>query len=268
VSNVPTAIISDVHANAEALKTVLADIEARGIKRIICLGDIIGYGPDPLECVDLVREHCEWSLMGNHDFSVLYEPTNFNPGAEAAAYWTRAQFDAEPNAAMRAARYEFLGQLRVRVVETVPGSGMNGSGGEPLSLLAVHGSPRRPINEYIFPDDCMTAPDKVSTIFERVQRVCVVGHTHVPGVFSEEPEFYPPAELTDGTYRFDEEKAIINVGSVGQPRDLDPRACYVVMHPDRAEFVRLEYDVAATANKIKSVSQLSGWLGDRLFEGR
>ena len=263
----PTAIISDVHANAEALKTALRDIEQRGIKRIICLGDIIGYGPDPLECVDLVRKHAEWSLMGNHDFSVLYEPTNFNPGAEQAAYWTRAQFDSEPDAVLRAARYEFLGQLRVRVVETVPGTG-NGSGAAAIPLLAVHGSPRRPINEYIFPDDCMTAPDKVTTIFERVPQICIVGHTHVPGVFVDEPDFFKPQELTDSTYRFDDEKAIINVGSIGQPRDQDPRACYVVMYPDRAEFVRLEYDVAVTANKIKNVPQLSGWLGDRLFEGR
>lgn len=256
----PIAIISDVHANAEALRVVLNDIASRGITRIISLGDIIGYGPDPVECVDLVRQHCEWSLMGNHDFSVLYEPTNFNAAAEQAAFWTRSQFDAEPDAEKRRLRYEFLGSLRVRVADKVPGT--------QIPLLAVHGSPRRPINEYIFPDDCMSAPDKVNTIFERVQQVCVVGHTHVPGVFTDEPDFYPPAELTDTTYRFNQEKAIINVGSVGQPRDMDPRAAYVVMHPDRAEFVRLEYDIEKTAAKIKQIPQLSDWLGDRLFEGR
>lgn len=259
-SSLPVAIISDVHANAEALRTVLADIERRGVKRIFSLGDIIGYGPDPLECVDLVRTHCEWSLMGNHDFSVLYEPTNFNPGAEQAAYWTRSQFDAEPDAAKRASRYEFLGQLRVRVMDKVPET--------EIPLLAVHGSPRRPINEYIFPDDCISAPDKVSTIFERVPKLCVVGHTHVPGVFTDEPDFYPPPELTDATYRLSEEKAIVNVGSVGQPRDMDPRACYTVLHPDRLEFVRLEYNIKLTADKIKAISALSDWLGDRLFEGR
>lgn len=256
----PVAIISDVHANAEALKVVLSDIQSKGIERIISLGDIIGYGPDPLECVDLIREKCEWSLMGNHDFSVLYEPTNFNPGAEQAAYWTRAQFDGEPDATRRQQRYEFLGQLRVRVADKVPGTD--------IPLLAVHGSPRRPINEYIFPDDCMTAPDKVSTIFERVPKLCVVGHTHVPGVFTDEPDFYPPPELTDATYRFTDEKAIVNVGSVGQPRDLDPRACYTIMHEDRIQFVRLEYDIGVTAAKIKAIPQLSDWLGDRLFEGR
>jgi diadenosine tetraphosphatase ApaH/serine/threonine PP2A family protein phosphatase len=257
----PTAVISDVHANAEALRTVLADIDRRGITRVISLGDIIGYGPDPLECVDLVRTRCQWSLMGNHDFGVLYEPTNFNPGAEAAAYWTRAQFDAENNETLRRERYEFLGKLRVRVVETQPDGN--------VPVLAVHGSPRRPINEYIFPDDIMTAPDKVTTIFERVPKLCVVGHTHVPGVFTDEPDFYPPGELTEASYKFlDGEKAIVNVGSVGQPRDLDPRACYTILHPDRVEFVRLAYDIAATANKIKAIPDLSDWLGDRLYEGR
>ena len=115
----------------------------------------------------------------------------------------------------------------------------------------------------------MTAPDKVTTIFERVPKLCVVGHTHVPGVFTDEPDFYPPTELTESSYKFLEgEKAIVNVGSVGQPRDLDPRACYTILHPDRVEFVRLEYDVGATAGKIKAIAELSDWLGDRLFEGR
>lgn len=256
-----TAVISDIHANAEALRAVLADIDSRGIERIICLGDIVGYGPDPLECVDMVRRRCAWSLMGNHDFGVLYEPTNFNPGAEQAAYWTREQFDSEPDPALRAERYEFLGRLRVRVVETPPGG--------TVPILAVHGSPRRPINEYIFPDDALASPDKLEAIFERVDRLCLVGHTHVPGVFTNEPDFYPPAELGEMTYTFaDEEKAIINVGSVGQPRDHDPRASYVVLHPDRAQFVRVEYNVDATAKKIKAIPSLHDWLGDRLYEGR
>lgn len=254
------AIISDVHANGAALKAVLADIRSRGVSRIICLGDIIGYGPDPLECVDLVRENVDWSLMGNHDFAVLYEPTSFNPDAETAAYWTRAQFDAEPDADKRRLRYEFLGQLRVRVVERTPETGH--------AILAVHGSPRRPINEYIFKEDVVNAPDKVTTILDRVQKLCVVGHTHVPGVFTDEPDFYPPNELTDGVYRYIDEKAIINVGSVGQPRDGDPRACYAIMHPDRMEFVRVAYDIDATAKKIKAIAELSDWLGERLYEGK
>src|SRR6516164_1764788 len=77
----PLAIISDIHANLEALTAVLADIEAREIKRVICLGDVVGYGPNPLECMDLVMQRCEFSLMGNHDFAIFYEPANFNPAA-------------------------------------------------------------------------------------------------------------------------------------------------------------------------------------------
>ena len=257
----PTAVISDIHGNAEALKQVLADIDARGIDRIISLGDIIGYGPDPLECVDIVRRRCAWSLMGNHDFGVLYEPTNFNPSAESAAFWTRDQFDAETDEKLRAERYEFLGHLRVRVVEPAP------DGDTPI--LAVHGSPRRPINEYIFEEDARNAPDKMESLFERVERIALVGHTHVPGVFTDEPDFYPPSELGDSTYKFlADEKAIINVGSVGQPRDMDARASYAILHADRMEFVRVEYDIARTADRIKAIPQLTDWLGERLYEGR
>ncbi len=256
----PTAVISDIHGNAEALRAVLADIETRNVDRIICLGDIVGYGPEPLECVDLVAERCAWSLIGNHDFAVLYEPTNFNPGAEQAAFWTRDQFDAEPDPLARARRYDFLGRLRVRVVEAADGA---------VPILAVHGSPRRPINEYIFPDDVMTAVDKMRQIFDLVDRVALVGHSHVPGVFTDEPDFYPPGELGNMIYTFsDSEKAVINVGSVGQPRDHDPRSSYVVLHPDRAEFFRVEYDAKKTAEKIYKIPALSDWLGDRLLEGR
>ena len=258
----PTALISDIHGNAEALKAVLADIEAKGVTRIVCLGDIIGYGPEPLECVDLVSQKCLWSLMGNHDFGVLYEPTNFNPGAEAAAYWTREQFDSVQDQATKARRYEFLGKLRVRVVEPLEQGGR--------SILAVHGSPRRPVNEYIFPDDVVGSTEKMRQIFEMIDGVCIVGHTHVPGVFTSEPDFYPPDELgNDATYHFTPgEKAVINVGSVGQPRDHDPRASYALLHPEGVQFFRVPYDIDATAKRIKAIPELNDWLADRLYEGR
>ncbi len=265
---VATAVISDIHGNVVALRAVLADIERRGCDRIICLGDTVGYGPDPLECVDLVQERCAWALMGNHDYGVLYEPTNFNIDAESSAFWTREQFEIEPDAEKRARRYDFLNRLRVRVVETVAGTGNGSESGEELSLLAVHGSPRRPINEYIFPDDPINNPDKMEGIFERVPRICVVGHTHVPGVFTDEPDFYPPDELGEGGYKFmADERAIINVGSVGQPRDFDPRSSYVILHPTHAEFVRVEYDVEETASKIRSIPELPQRLADRLLKG-
>ncbi|MFM7260188.1 MAG: metallophosphoesterase family protein, partial [bacterium] len=85
------AIVSDIHANLVAFEAVLRHAKSVGYDKMVCLGDVIGYGPDPVECIDLVREHCEWSLLGNHDFAALYEPTNFNAAARDAVFWTRAQ---------------------------------------------------------------------------------------------------------------------------------------------------------------------------------
>jgi len=274
------AIISDIHGNLEALQTVLADIERRGIRRIVCLGDVIGYGPDPLACLDVVRERCEVCLMGNHDHAVLFEPLNFNSAAERAAYWTREQIECEPDTQRRNRRWEFLGKLPIRFRLD--------------DVLFVHASPRRPINEYIFPEDVFTNPQKVRANFDRLDtRLCFVGHTHQPGVFLDDPYFDPPDELPDAPYfEIDpEQRAIINVGSVGQPRDKDPRASYVVVYeaqdesPDDAgppslvkqavgcsiaqiEFVRLEYDIDATVAKILAEPMLDDMLGHRLYEGR
>ena len=249
-----TAVISDIHANLEALQAVLDHIDTQNVDRIICLGDILGYGPSPVECVDLVAERCEWSLMGNHDFGVLYEPTNFNVAAEQAAYWSREQFELESDNGMSAKRWEFLSRLRVRVLED--------------DFLYVHGTPRRPINEYLFPEDALNSPVKMQQIFELVDKYALVGHTHVPGVFTDEPDFYPPDDL-DGVYKLEgEDKAIINPGSVGQPRDLDPRASYIIIEDDCVRFFRLEYDIDAVASKIRATPQLLDWLGERLYEGR
>src|SRR5919112_1250421 len=172
------AIVSDIHGNLEAFTAVLAEIERRGIQHIVCLGDIVGYGPNPMECKDLVIQRCRAALMGNHDFAVFYEPYNFNSGAEQACFWTRSQFEQDPDVARRAARWKYLGNL--------------------------------------------------VSIFERFDRLCFVGHTHVPGVFLEGPDFYSPDEL-DFKFELTDEKAIINVGSVGQPRDRDPRSSFVVV---------------------------------------
>jgi len=258
---VRTALISDIHSNLPALETVLADIDRRGVDRIVCLGDIVGYGPDPIECVDLVAARCEWSLMGNHDFGVLYEPTNFNSAAEQAAYWSRARLEEgarlDPEKGRR--RLDYLNRLRVRVLLDD-------------RFLCVHGTPRRPINEYLFPDDATNSPSKMEQIFDRFDVACLVGHTHVPGVFIDDPDFLRPAEF-DGTYRLEKgHKVIVNPGSVGQPRDLDPRASYAILESGDAaaavEFVRCEYDVKATVEKIHAIPELHDWLGDRLYEGR
>ncbi len=249
-----TAVISDVHANLEALNAVLDHIDSQSVDRIICLGDILGYGPSPVECVDIIARRCEWSLMGNHDFGVVYEPTNFNLAAEQAAFWSREQFELEPDRDEAARHWEFLSRLRVRV-------SFDG-------FLCVHGSPRRPINEYLFPEDALNSPVKMQQIFELVDKYCLVGHTHVPGVFTDEPDFYPPDDV-DGVYKLrDDEKVIINPGSVGQPRDLDPRASYAIIEDDCVRFFRLEYDIDSVVARIRSIPELLDWLGERLYEGR
>lgn len=271
------AIISDIHANLEALTAVLADIDERGVREIVCLGDIIGYGANPKECLDLVREHCRITMMGNHDHAVLFEPTNFNLPAERACYWTRQVLEEEPDPELRCARWKFLGELPIRVKER--------------DVLFVHASPRRPMNEYIFPEDVFTNPQKVIANFERLDaRLCFVGHTHQPGVFVDDPYFDPPDELPDSPfYEVDNERAIVNVGSVGQPRDRDARACYVIVHRrpemfedgveslaaaalnssvEQVEFVRVEYDLEQTVQKILAEPALEDLLGTRLYDGR
>jgi len=132
----------------------------------------------------------------------------------------------------------------------------------------IHASPRKPINEYIFPDDVYTNPIKVRVLFERVKHICFVGHTHLPGVFLYEPDFYLPDELGDVYPIVDKEKAIINIGSVGQPRDKDNRASYAYVDGNEVNFVRLAYDFETTAEKIKAIERLDNFHAERLRDGR
>jgi diadenosine tetraphosphatase ApaH/serine/threonine PP2A family protein phosphatase len=247
------AIISDIHSNLEALTAVFAEIDRRGISDVVCLGDVVGYGANPVECLDMVLSRCRACLMGNHDFAVFYEPFNFNVGAEQASFWTRQCFENDPDPIRRAARWKYLANLPVRIKNQ--------------DFMAVHASPRRPVNEYIFPDDIYTNPGKFVSIFERVEKLCFVGHTHVPGVFLEGPDFYSPDEL-DGRFELSDEKAIINAGSVGQPRDRDPRSSFVVVGDQYVEFVRVAYDLETTIRKIEAVAALDNFLGTRLRDGR
>ncbi len=256
------AVISDIHSNIEALTTVLADIEGRGIKTIYCLGDVIGYGANPRECLDLIIEKTQLCVLGNHDYATLYEPTNFNYGAEQASFWTRFNLESEDEKQLRDKRWEFLGNLPMRQSMAVKLTDSD------TTIDFIHASPRRPINEYIFPDDVYTNPMKVRVLFERLRHICFVGHTHLPGVFLDEPDFYLPAELGEVYPIIEDEKAIINIGSVGQPRDRDNRASYVYVEANEVHFVRLEYDYETAAAKIRAIEQLDNFNADRLAEGR
>jgi diadenosine tetraphosphatase ApaH/serine/threonine PP2A family protein phosphatase len=252
------AIASDIHSNLEAFRAVLDDVAGQGAERLILLGDLVGYGPDPVACLELARDTGKVFVMGNHDQGVLFDPQNYSPIAERAIYWTRQQLDRNDGRAD--ARWEFLGSL--------PPTHQEGD------VLFVHGSPRLPLHEYVFPED-MYNDRKMSRIFPLISRYCFVGHTHIPCVFTEENGNDPgrfsctmPEELEEGAFRLDGRKALINVGSVGQPRDGDPRACYVLFDGQTVRYRRVRYDVATTIHKIYAVAELDNFLGDRLREGR
>ena len=246
------AVISDIHANLEALNAVLADVAAKGVHKVFCLGDVVGYGPDPLACLDRVMD-CEFTVMGNHDHAVFMEPTGFNTPAENAVFWTRQQLMAEPDPQVRRKRWEFLASMpEYRETE---------------SVMFVHGSPRRPMHDYLFPDEAELAMTRLMEVFDLLTKVCFVGHTHLPGVFTETFEFLSPAQVGE-RFVIGERKAIINVGSVGQPRDLDPRACYATIEGREVRWHRVPYDHKTTMEKIRATNVLDEFLANRLAEGR
>jgi len=249
---VKLALISDIHSNLESLQAVLEDAHQQGITDVYCLGDVVGYGPNPRECIDLVMK-CRVCLLGNHDQGALFDPEGFNSGAERAIFWTRAQLEqAGGDASEQHRRWDFLGEL--------PRNHQDGN------MLFVHGSARNPLNEYVFPEDIYNKR-KLEKIFALIQQHVFQGHTHVPGVFTESFNFLSPDEI-DYQYRLGNEKTMINVGSVGQPRDGDPRSCYVVIEDDLVTFRRVEYPLEETIKKIYDVPELDNFLGDRLRDGR
>jgi diadenosine tetraphosphatase ApaH/serine/threonine PP2A family protein phosphatase len=229
------AIISDIHANLEALTAVLEDIGQQHADRIICLGDIIGYGADPAACVRLVRSRVEICVLGNHDAAVFsgQQLSYFNPFALEAVRWTERQLDEEDAAFLRGLPY------RVSLD----------------NMLFVHSAPRAPEEwDYIFSG--MEARSQAKHYFERL---CFIGHSHVPGLYPIDAgvQEYSP------TGRF-----LINVGSVGQPRDRDWRASYGLLDSVAGTYEnrRIAYDVGTTMKKIID-SGLPPRLAERLRSG-
>ncbi len=251
------AIVSDLHSNQEALTAVMKDIESLGIKRILCLGDVIGYGPDPVTCIDVAREY-EFILRGNHEEAVLNGAFGFNPVARAAVDWTRDQLKPQwYSLSSRRARWDLIKDLPLMKEEG--------------DWLFVHGSPRDPTMEYILKSDCEDffgeTPSKIKQIFDMIKAYCVVGHTHFPGVITEDSRFYTPAELGMKFHLEKGRKYIVNSGSVGQPRDGDNRACYLVVDGDNIEWRRIPYDFERTMKKILSITSLDERNAERLRFG-
>jgi predicted phosphodiesterase len=233
------AFISDIHSNLEALQPVLDDAMQQGAEQVYCLGDLVGYGPNPRQCLDLLMDlRLPVVLRGNHDDAVFHEPQAFSPSAERALRWTKEQLEAD---AASAARRRFLASLPAKHTEA--------------DLLFVHASPRDPLHEYVHPEYA-TDPGKMGTWFWLVRRCCFMGHTHVPGIFvADQHRYFHPSEIGD-CYRLGSSKVMCNVGSVGQPRDADKRACYVLFDGDTIRFRRVDYDMAATRKKVRAIPEL------------
>ncbi len=248
------AFISDLHSNMEAIDAVLRDIESQGIERIICLGDVIGYGPEPRAAL-LRAMSFELTLLGNHEAAVLYYAEDFNEKARIALEWTRDQLNS--TAAPKDENYRlwgFLGDL--------PESHRFDN------VLLVHGSPRDPVREYMLPRDANDKA-KMRDVFERMGAdLCLVGHSHVPGAYPESGGFFPPGEVKDGVRVERGTRVIVNIGSVGQPRDGDNRASYVTFDGDTVRFRRVPYDFSTTMQKIVATGVLPRYLADRLRVGK
>jgi len=248
------AVISDIHANIEATQAVLGDIEKAGASEIICLGDVVGYGPDPKGCIDLAQQW-DLTLEGNHEQALLVQmqQASFNFRAQDSIEWTREQLtmlgkEKEANAK----RWDFLGTLK----ETCSKNG----------VMYVHGTPRVPTSEYLYPRD-IYRPEKLEDIFSMIDDVCFVGHTHVPGIWTEDL-IYLTLEEANYRYTLGHKKAILNVGSVGQPRDGDQRATYVLFDGKTVLFRKVAYPVQETIAKIERIAELDPFLAQRLREGR
>jgi len=249
------AILSDIHSNLAALTAVLADMGRQGVSAVYNLGDTLGYGPDPIECLDLAR-HMDVVLMGNFDHAVLHTPDGFCMSAERSVLWTQTELASAPDPAEVARRSSFQAGLQNSHRES--------------EILFVHGSARNPLHEYVFPEDIYNEK-KMARIGELSGQLCFAGHTHIPGIFVQgrrgKWEYINYEECAQGL-PVAGRKLICSVGAVGQPRDEDERACYVLFDGVRIWFRRVEYDIETTVRKIHVIPELDNFLGDRLREGR
>jgi diadenosine tetraphosphatase ApaH/serine/threonine PP2A family protein phosphatase len=224
-------VVSDIHSNLEAFEAVMKD--AGTVDQIWCLGDVVGYGPDPNACVELLRSRTHLCVAGNHDWATLgkLDLRDFNADARQANLWNREQ----------------LRRDNLAYLEALPETLVEGQ------FTLAHGSPRHPIWEYIiYATTAQASFEYFDTPF------CFVGHTHTPVAFrlnkigdNEVCEAIPPSP--DGPLKLGPERVVINPGSVGQPRDGDPRASYLILDTDAltVQHRRVEYAVERTQAKME-----------------
>jgi predicted phosphodiesterase len=239
------AVLSDIHANLHALEAVLADIDREGVDEVWCLGDVVGYGPRPNECVDLVRARADLCLCGNHDLAVLgsLDIAEFSGDAAAAARWTQGEIGDDQAAWLR-------------------GLAPSGARGE---AELFHGSPRDPVWDYVLSEEVARACLEATTA-----SVVLVGHSHVALALSLQDGrvvggLAPAATDTD----LASARWLLNPGSVGQPRDGDPRAAWLLLDTDEwtASWRRVEYPIDEAAKAIEAAG-LPAVLANRLYAGQ
>ncbi|MCL2182448.1 MAG: metallophosphatase family protein [Chitinispirillia bacterium] len=240
------AFISDIHANLEALESVLADIDSKEIDDIYCLGDVVGYGANPNECVEIVSKRCKSVLLGNHDAVAtgLLTTQHFNVHARIAIEWTAGELTSENKKFLAA-------QPLAKTVD---------------DFTMVHATPYQPGMWYY-----ITSLEEAYFNFQSFDtRICLVGHTHIPMIIAlDEEEIYVHQ---DKSISFDERenlRLLINIGSVGQPRDRHPESSYGILDTGEKKFslYRVPYDIAKTQSKMKKI-KMPDFLVNRLAEGR
>lgn len=223
------AIISDIHANLAALTTMLDELQRQGFDELWCLGDVVDYGPEPHQCIELLRRYQPICVAGNHDLAAIgkIDMADFNPDAVAACAWTAGQLEAED----------------IAYLEQLPQFIENGE------FTLVHGSPREPAREYL------VSPGAAGENLPFFQsQFCLVGHSHVPLIFEcDESGTCTGYELPeDQPVRLGDKRLIINPGSVGQPRDGDPRAAGAIYDTETGaiEVCRIPYDIQLTQTRM------------------
>ncbi|GAB4139567.1 MAG: metallophosphoesterase family protein [Planctomycetota bacterium] len=246
------ALISDLHSNLEAVEAVFARIDELGIGEVLCLGDVVGYGADPEKVARIVMRRCKWTILGNHDWGLFHSTQEFNPLAREALLYTRRKLRPGLFTFGRASVWRFLRDLPERM--------------EDHGFLFVHGSPRDPVMEYVLKSDGFLEPEKLRQIMEMIDRPCFVGHTHWPGIHRKDLKFTQATDQ-ENEFQIGAEPCIVNIGSVGQPRDGDPRASFAVVDRDRVQIHRVSYDYRKTQAKILAAG-LHPALAERLGRGK
>lgn len=237
------AILGDIHANLEALQAVLEDAESHGVDTYVCVGDIVGYNANPAECLEIIRERCVAVVRGNHDHYVAHDECleDFHPLAANVIDWTRRQLSKE--------QLQYLKNLRLsRMVD---------------GFTIVHSTLDMP-EKWGYVIDALDADANFNY---QTSSVCFHGHTHVPVVFERQGRVVRSAFTSFRTTLG--QKCFINTGSVGQPRDGDPRASYVIYEPAarRIDLHRIPYDMSETQRKIREAG-LPDRLARRLENGK